>query len=388
MCNILWGLYTTYLLYIVITNGFEAIQNIPQASTRFFNVIEGLIGNQLTTLSICYHHDISLLRIAAACPLLQHFYIRLHPDPEQPFEEDGYQLTTNNNTQLLPHLVYLVIDCRFQFSSRVAPLLRQSPNLRILHFTSSTPCDFIPEAIGANDVDFVSIMKICPDIFHLECHFDDFDDYLKLVPDYESISYSKEHKGLRRLVYNDDDYVTSPRSGRVLQLLRHTYLTLTVLKIKQFWCPKYLNSMNTPAWADLASVLLPTLQELSVAFLNKQDMNAVCGFLQQYRFCKKTNLKKVSFRVWSFGFNKPLIAALSTIYSLVLVKFDVLVSFLDNFSLFRLSSNLKTIQIDGRVKLSGNDSEMLNQYTRYITPSVIPNPFPYQMLYVTYTRKF
>lgn len=384
------GFHNVFILS-VIPNGIKGIENIPQASARFFNIIETLIGSNLTTLSILNHHDVSLLRIATACPLLQHLYVGLDPEPESPTEEDGYHVD-NNATPLLIHLVYLVLDFKFQFSSRVFPLLQQAPNLRILHFISSSPSDFIPQVMENNNIDFIQIMVTCPKIYHLECHFDDL-DYLNLVQDHQTICNNDRYDGLRRLIYNDDDYVTSPRSGRVLQLLHHVYSTLTVLKIKQFWCPRYQNSMSTPAWADLVSVSLPALQDFSTEYLNKPDMDAVCIFLKQYQHNVTSSLKSVALHVWSSSFNDHLFSALFHIYSLISVKFDVndvfdrvevdtWASVPNNVGSFRyLSRNLRTIQIYGDIRFSGGDSELRDQYTRRLTHTDYTNE-----LSITYTK--
>ncbi|KAI9250504.1 hypothetical protein BDA99DRAFT_564017 [Phascolomyces articulosus] len=162
-----------------LTGFYGKTRNNPQ----FFDILN-TIGSHIAKLELYCIHDIPLLQLARVCPLLKNFKFHLDYDvlPHEYFETTMQYNNPRNshrkhldNTRshlhghpLLPHLLFLELDSKFNFYTRITPFLSHCPNLRIIHLYLHDPDRSIPR----HDFDFVQLLVLCPRVFRLECYHD------------------------------------------------------------------------------------------------------------------------------------------------------------------------------------------------------------------------
>ncbi|KAG2218332.1 hypothetical protein INT45_007727 [Circinella minor] len=253
-----------------------------------------------------YPCDISLLEIARACPKqLTHLTIHLDfdnvliddqdnvIDREEQDENDDYKLP------LLPHLLYLHLDTRFNFDARIKYLLRHCPELRVFQASKLYKLDgglilenmmfMDTHLLILNDFDFTRIIQLCPKITSIDCDFNELCEWSSIPDNDNNTKY-----GLKtfRVAYDQGNSCVQ----NIIDLLEEAQDTLEVLNIRELPLededPEYtptglLQLISENMWKNWPrlnqqKIQLPRLRELSATVFTDIFSRYLLEFLRQH----------------------------------------------------------------------------------------------------------
>ncbi|KAI9492248.1 hypothetical protein BDB00DRAFT_829028 [Zychaea mexicana] len=278
--------------------------------------------------------DIALLDLARACPeQLTHLTVRFSCDTISLRQNTATKEVTGaaaaslaaiNDQALLPHLVYLHLDARFEFHV-LEPLLQQCPHLRILQISlnatdscfSSVPAITDEASILGDVFDFTRVLQHCPHVHAIDCNYAGLCTWTSIPDLTRNAQYGLE---TLRVAYN----TSNNHPNVIMAALQASMDTLKVLHIDQekpddksdyvwLWPDRLLESdTNVEDWTPLAQIKLSRLRELSTTVLTNNFGRNVIGFLRHHSH----TLEKVALTINSTKLTEELVYAIHGIASL------------------------------------------------------------------------
>ncbi|KAI9244280.1 hypothetical protein BDA99DRAFT_544072 [Phascolomyces articulosus] len=314
--------YMHYIIPEIVSHGCNVTKLLIQPyyeappNFEFFNDLRK-IGSHITNLSLCHIYDVSILEVARICPQLTHleFGIILGYDGIPVSDQKAIQEleTTNDTSPLLPRLAYLILDDKMDLDTRIAPILRHCPNLRILELRDA-------EYTSENKLDIPRLVDLCPPhLYHLICYNKELvygDDSTELQSIVNSKITATSSIGLKRLSFYHGNSIPYPSINDTTQLSQQIRDTLTSLSIHQNYSS---NGFVVNNWFN-PPIVLPNLQqfELTGRFINT---TLVGRLLDRYNSNSNTStfdsqLDTIGMSFWSEVFDNTLIQDLTNIRSL------------------------------------------------------------------------
>ncbi|KAI9243929.1 hypothetical protein BDA99DRAFT_544247 [Phascolomyces articulosus] len=327
----------TFTKLIIQSEGCR-IEMLPKKTEYLFSTLTSF-GEHLVQLILRDTHDISLFEIARTCPQLMFLSIRLAENTKMVIKEE--EMDHSKERTLLPDLICLTLDIKFEFFTRIEPLLHHCPNLRVLRLASifhyEPPTTFrINQTRTSNhnkSLDVESILNLCPHLYRLDygCKIEINDlDELDFVGARSSTIINKTltpkqqqeqqyqmikeqlPSSFEQFIYYDD--FSDPNPHQLIPFLKRTRNTLSTLQI--FHNNRF--QRDNLFWQALATVTLPHIEELSysVAMPTISDPTPFMSLLTYYANNPTSKLQKLSLCIWPQWMTKTLLISLSQIRTL------------------------------------------------------------------------
>ncbi|KAI8150133.1 hypothetical protein BJV82DRAFT_707879, partial [Fennellomyces sp. T-0311] len=340
----------------------------PAVNARFFNTLRTSRMN-LTWLKLDNHPwDISLLEIARTFPQLAYLCVLLD---HKVFPKRLIVPIAKARSVLLPNLLFLRLDSRYSFITKIEPLLHHCPHLRSLQLiTRNSDWHHVNDCTPANDIDFACVLDLCPHLQYLQCDFTDLNHDMDFPI---NLAKTSSQTGLRQLkvTCTSDD-----RSARILPLIEKAKDTLQLLEFKQ---ERELLRYSPPIWdwSGLERITLSQIQSLTLR-TNTIKLPTLLDFMRHH-----PTLELINLALPPNMFTEELMDALSMIRGLTSLYLcadlqlvqntqDYMDESLlpDNFYLLSSLPSLREIDLSGAIRLSDQSFEVLGNFSSLQTLSL------------------